>query len=50
MMQFACEIVLNEIIVEDLNASFAAQHGLSITSVNECKEKINRWDNCDPGK
>ena len=49
-MQFSCEVALNELLVDDLNTSFVAQHGLSIDSVNDCKEKLNQWNNyCDPG-
>ena len=50
-MQFSSQVVLNKLLVKDLNTSFAAQHGLSIASVNDCKEKLNNWNNyCDPGK
>ena len=46
-MRFTCEVVLNELFVEDLTTSFAAQHGLSIASVRDCKQKLKEWD---PGK
>ena len=50
-MQFSCQVALNELLVEDLNASFAAQHGFSIALMNDCKEKLTYWNNyCDSGK
>ena len=50
-MQFSCQVLLNELLVEDLNTRFAVQHGLSDDSVNDCKETLNCWNNnCDPGK
>ena len=50
-MQFAFQVVLNQLLVEDLDTSFAAQHCLSVDSVNDCKEQLKYWNNnCDPGK
>ena len=50
-MQFSSQVVLNKLLVEDLNTSFAAQHGLSIASANDCKEQLNLSNNdCDSGK
>ena len=49
-MQFSSQVVLSKLLVEDLNTSFAAQHGLSVASVNGCKENLNHWNNYNSGK
>ena len=49
-MQFSCQVVLNELFDENLNTSFAAEHGLNIASVNDCKEKLSHWNSyCNSG-
>ena len=48
-IDYSAAVLVKKLSAGDMNASFAAQYGISFVSLMSCKDKLLYWNNCDLG-